>query len=207
MSALINLVLKCERYKLSKQEDIILHCDFRNALRRFCYISPFSNSFLLHFLQNISSSCPSYQISTFDTSQFQQLLKIVMRCTSWQYLPPALSCCWESSLGQSQVRQDLSVFQQVISELKLNLMKMLFLLQILVSPQYNLSKLQQFSSSFRNSHKNHIEVSTAVLVLLKTYLHFNLFYVGKLSTDLSEYSSFRVLSYSSHSRNRCLVSK
>lgn len=58
MSALINLVLKCERYKLSKQEDIILHCDFRNALRRFCYISPFSNSFLLHFLQNILPAAP-----------------------------------------------------------------------------------------------------------------------------------------------------
>lgn len=36
------------------------------------------------------------------------------------------------------------------------------------------------------------------------------FYVGTLSTDLSEYSSFGVLKregYSSKSRNRCLVSK
>lgn len=46
MSALINVVFKWERYKLSKQEDIILHCDFRNALKSFCYISPFSNNYL-----------------------------------------------------------------------------------------------------------------------------------------------------------------
>lgn len=46
MSALINVVFKWERYKLSKLEDIILHCDFRNAFKSFCYISPFSNNSL-----------------------------------------------------------------------------------------------------------------------------------------------------------------